>query len=113
MTLPGAETMKAGIIGDDCFLSRGILLFTVPLTLGPSEAPFAIVTLARGDISSVGEGAGLESEGVSICRDVVVVVVVLELERECAAFALEDRLVEVLVIVWQPLKQWKNERRLY
>jgi hypothetical protein len=95
--------MKGGISGDDCFLSKGSLGVNVPLTFVLSEDSFVGAILTRGGISSVGEGVGEDSEGVSICRDVVV----LELDRECA-FALEDRLVEVLVIVRHSLKQRKE-----
>jgi hypothetical protein len=95
--------MKGGISGDDCFLSEGSLVVNVPLAFVLSEDSFVGAILTRAGISSVGEGVGEDSEGVSICRDVVV----LELDRECA-FALEDRLVEVLVIVRHSLKQRKK-----
>jgi hypothetical protein len=53
MTLPGAETMKGGIIGDDCFLSS-------------TGAPFGFVEVIEGileancaGIDSMGEGSGV------------------------------------------------------
>lgn len=53
MTLPGAETMKGGIIGDDCFLSN-------------AGAPFGFVVEMEGilepnctGIESMGEGSGV------------------------------------------------------
>jgi hypothetical protein len=53
MTLPGAETMKGGIIGDDCFLSN-------------AGAPFGVVVEMEGilepncaGIESMGEGSGV------------------------------------------------------
>jgi len=46
MTLPGAETMKGGIIGDDCFRSSGGVPFVVGVTVrGISKANCA------GDVS--------------------------------------------------------------
>jgi len=85
MTLPGAETMKGGIIGVDCFLSSGTRSWAL---IEPLIFVFAIsslipltarLPLGRGGISKGGEVEGLVSDGVSICcRDVV-----LELDREC------------------------------
>jgi hypothetical protein len=86
MTLPGADTMKVGIIGEDCFLSRFIprRVFLFPLisvcaivsvTSATACAPFIPFVLA--DISKEGEGEGLVSEGVSMAKDAV-----LELDRE-------------------------------
>ena len=85
MTLPGADTINAGIIGLDCFLSRAILpFFFVPLicvlaipSLTPLTPLVPLVPLVRGGISRRGEVEGLESEGVSIAR-----LVVLDPERE-------------------------------
>ena len=76
--------MNGGIIGVDCFLSRGIPLrvFLRPLTSIfsiSSEIPLTdCALLMRGGMSRDGEAEGLVSEGVSICRDAVV----LELDRE-------------------------------
>jgi hypothetical protein len=83
MTLPGADTIKAGIIGVDCFLSKGIPLraFLEPLTSVFSMSSIRALTdcapFVRGGMSKDGEAEGLVSEGVSICREVV-----LELDRE-------------------------------
>lgn len=89
MTLPGAETIKVGIIGEDCFLSRFIprRVFLFPfisvrainsVTSATACAPFVPFTpFVLADISKEGEGEGLESEGVSMAKDVV-----LELDRE-------------------------------
>jgi hypothetical protein len=87
MTLPGADTIKAGIIGVDCFLFRGALLRVLPLALPlPLTSIFSIssvraltdcVPFMRGGISKDGEEEGLVSEGVSISSEVV-----LELDRE-------------------------------
>ena len=79
--------MKAGIIGVDCFLSKGGFLFgfETPLRcvcsippLTPLAEPWPFV---KGGISMDGESEGLVSEGVSTCREVEVEVV-LELARE-------------------------------
>jgi hypothetical protein len=83
MTFPGAETINAGIMGVDCFLSNGPLLdFLEPLRLAfsiPSLIPFtAWIAFVRGGISIEGEVEGLLSDGVSICTEIVV----LELDRE-------------------------------
>jgi hypothetical protein len=83
MTFPGAETINAGIIGVDCFLSKGPLFdFLEPLRFAfsiPSLIPFtAWVPFVRGGISRDGEVEGLLSEGVSIWTEIVV----LELDRE-------------------------------
>lgn len=86
MTLPGAETIKVGIIGVDCFLSRFIprRVFLFPLisvfaivsvTSATVCVPFTPFVLA--DISKEGDGDGLVSEGVRMAKDVV-----LELDRE-------------------------------
>jgi hypothetical protein len=48
MTLPGAETMKGGIIGDDCFLSS-------------AGAPFGFAVEIEGMFSA--NCAGMESMG--------------------------------------------------
>ncbi len=75
--------MKGGIIGVDCFLSRGIPLrvFFEPLTSTfsmSSAIPLtAWVPFMWDGMSRDGEAEGLVSEGVSICSDVV-----LELDRE-------------------------------
>jgi hypothetical protein len=75
--------MKAGIIGVDCFLSRGIPLrvFLEPLTSVFSMSSVIPLTecapFMRDGMSRDGEADGLVSEGVSICREVV-----LELDRE-------------------------------
>jgi hypothetical protein len=103
ITLPGAETMKAGIIGVDCFLSwaKSLLPFFVPLIWVRSRfSPIPLTVpglLTRRDISTGGEGGGLLSDGVSIGGEVVPELV---LERACVwrGFPLNDRLVEVLVI---------------
>lgn len=94
MTLPGAETMKGGIMGEDCFLSNVLLPF-MPLALGLSTILFEAAIVTRRGLSRIGEGEGDESDGVSIWSDVVVLV----LDREWEAFAFEDRLVVVLVLV--------------
>jgi hypothetical protein len=73
MTFPGADTIKGGIMGDDCFRSIGIRFFWEPLTLIfaiLSVIPFMLVfPFVRGDMSNDGE---LEvSDAVSMCSDVV------------------------------------------
>lgn len=89
MTFPGAETIKVGIVGIDCFRSMGVprlVFFALPLI--PVLAIFSVasatecvpfvpfVPFVLADISKEGEGEeGLVSEGVSKVRDVV-----LELE---------------------------------
>jgi hypothetical protein len=84
MAFPGAETMNAGIMGVDCFLSSGapLLDFLEPLIVVfsiSSLIPFtAWVPFVRGGISIEGEVEGLLSEGVPICTEMVV----LELDRE-------------------------------
>ena len=76
--------MKAGIMGVDCFLSKGIprRVFLEPLSSVFSMSSVIPLTACapfiRGGMSRDGEADGLVSEGVSICRDVVV----LELDRE-------------------------------
>jgi hypothetical protein len=65
MTLPGADTINGGIIGEDCFLSSALLVL-VPLALGLFAASFGPAMLTRRGISRVGEGVGDESEGVSM-----------------------------------------------
>jgi hypothetical protein len=95
--------MKAGIIGVDCFLSIGIPLrvFLAPLisvfAISSVRPLTACAPFVRGGISREGEAEGLVSEGVSICREVV-----LELERECVfvfkGFPPKDLLVWLLVI---------------
>jgi hypothetical protein len=53
MTFPGAETMKGGIMGDDCFLcSAGAPFFSVVATSGSCEANW-------GGIVSMGEASGV------------------------------------------------------
>jgi hypothetical protein len=75
--------MNAGIIGVDCFLSIGIpfRLFLDPLTsvfFMSSVVPLTdCAPFMRGGISREGEAEGLVSDGVSICREVV-----LELDLE-------------------------------
>lgn len=54
----------------------------------------------------MGEETGDESDGVSTCRDVVV----LELDRECVVFVFEDRLAEMLVIARKSLRCGKERR---
>ena len=84
MAFPGAETIKAGIIGVDCFLSWGDVLldFLEPLILVfsiSSMTPFVVRDpLMRGSIPISGDVEGLLSAGVSICTETVV----LELDRE-------------------------------
>lgn len=96
MTLPGAETIKGGIIGDDCFLSKGRPVFDVPLTLGPSAYSCANAILVRGGVLSAGEGVGDRSVGISICIDAEV----LELDRECLAnSAFEDCVVVEIPVI--------------
>lgn len=79
MAFPGAETMKAGIIGVDCFLFNPLLVLE-PLMLVSSISSLIPFTepFMRGAISMEGELDGLLSEGVSIWTEIVV----LELERE-------------------------------
>ena len=55
--------MNGGIIGDDCFLSKGSLVFNVPLVF----VSFAGTILSRGYVSIVGEGFLEDSDGVSMC----------------------------------------------
>jgi len=105
MTLPGADTIKAGIIGDDCFLCIAVLFlfFKVPLILrfaSSSGDPLMDPTIAgiEGDVA----GLSVESDGVSSCAEVVV----LELERRdwetCLVLSgFPDHLVERLVILLQ------------
>jgi len=80
MTFPGAETIKAGIIGDDCFRSRAILFlcFTGPLSWVFARSSVKPLTDALvGAIAEEGDVEGLESDGVSSWAEVVV----LELDR--------------------------------
>ena len=95
--------MKAGIMGVDCFLSKGIprRVFLEPLSSVFSISSVIPLTdcvpFIRGGMSRDGEADGLVSEGVSICSEVV-----LELDRECV-FVLRglppnERLGELLVI---------------
>jgi hypothetical protein len=81
--------MKAGIIGVDCFLSRGIPFLVL---LAPLISAFAISSVraladcapfVRGGISWDGDVEGVVSKGVSICTEVV-----LELDREWVFFVL-------------------------
>ena len=82
MTFPGADTINAGIIGVDCFLSKPLLDFFEPLIVVFSISlliPFtAWIPFVRGGISIEGDVDGLLSDGVSICTEIVV----LELDRE-------------------------------
>lgn len=93
ITFPGADTINGGIIGEDCFLTMGVLFFPLfePLILAFSILSLIIVTrsvsievLSRAGIREVGEVEGLrvlsELEGVITRSDFVVV---LELDREC------------------------------
>jgi len=106
MTLPGAETMKAGIIGLDCFRLKGepvlpILPCLVPLRCVRSMSPVTLPTvsgpLVRGGISKEREDDGLVSEGVLICGEVA-----LEPDVEYtfvfSGVPPSDRRVELLVI---------------
>ena len=103
MTLPGAETMKAGIRGVDClFLSLSwvrSISSRMPLTVARPLVP-----LVRKAMSTEGEDGELLSEGVCICREVV-----LELDLEWVSvwrgFALNDRLVELPVIARRACSQ--------
>lgn len=53
MTLPGAETMKGGIMGDDCFRSSAGAPFGFDVEMeGMSEANCA-------GMESIGEGSGV------------------------------------------------------
>jgi hypothetical protein len=53
MTLPGAETMKGGIMGDDCFLrSAGAPFVRELVVAGMSEANCAGI-VSRGECSGV------------------------------------------------------------
>jgi hypothetical protein len=78
--------MNGGIIGDDCFLSmsdRGLLMEPLPFifALAMSTESLGMPLTTGAGISKEGEGElGEVSEGVSICRDLDVVV--LELDRE-------------------------------
>ena len=93
--------MKVGIIGLDCFLCIGLLLFFVPLI--SVVAIFSLIStnsawpFVRGGISKEGDGEGLVSDGVSICWEVV-----LELDLECdfvlRGFPPNDLLFVVLLI---------------
>lgn len=72
MTLPGAETIKGGIIGDDCFLLEGILFLREPLRLVDSisvATPFTAGWPLGGDMSMEGEVE--VSEGVSMVEVVL------------------------------------------
>jgi hypothetical protein len=75
MTFPGAETIKAGIIGTDIFLSLGILRgFLDPLTPScdiSSVGQVGVRLFEFGIISEIGEGKGLVSDGVSIPSEAV------------------------------------------
>lgn len=58
MTLPGADTMKGGIMGDDCFLARTGAPFCLNVaTAGMVGANCAAIE-STGDAS--GEGVGKE-----------------------------------------------------
>lgn len=94
MTLPGAETMKAGIRGLDCLFLPLICVRSIS-----SRMPLTVARpLARSDMSTDGEDGELLSEGVCVCGEVL-----LELDLECVwcvwrGFPPNDRLVELLVI---------------
>lgn len=94
MTLPGAETIKAGIRGVDCRF--------LPLICGRSKSSWMSLTIARplvrSDMSTDGEDGELLSVGVRICGKLL-----LELDLECdcciwRGFPRNDRLVEGPVI---------------
>ena len=80
MTLPGAETMNAGIIGLDCFLAIAIRFlsdfFSVPLSLVRANPSLSSVmdSLEGGISRGRGEASGLEFDGVLIALE--------ELDRE-------------------------------
>lgn len=106
--------MNGGIIGEDCFLAKGALLFPLlePLILAFSILSLIIVTrllsvemLSRAGIWKVGEVEGLrvlsELEGVIIKTDFVVV---LELDRECC-IVLRDSQKEDLFVVAPDIAQ--------
>jgi hypothetical protein len=98
MTLPGAETMKAGIRGVDCLFR--------PLSCAcsiSSRMPLT-VPLVRRDMSTDGEDGELLSGGVCVCRERVLE---LDLERDCVwtGFPPNDRLAELLVIARRACSQ--------
>ena len=98
MTFPGADTMKAGIMGLDCFLSKAFRDFLepfIPVWDTSSVIAFGGVS-GRVGIYTVGEGHGLVSDGVSSAQEVV-----LEPDGEyltLTAFPPNDLRLEVLVI---------------
>jgi len=100
MTLPGAETIKAGIIGLDCFLAISMRFlssfFNVPLSFVRANPSLNSVTDPfEGDISrGRGEANGLEFDGVLIPLE--------ELDRERVLLGLGSELAvdhKTLVIV--------------
>lgn len=107
MTFPGAETINAGIIGDDCFRFRAILVVLLFLNFPLS---FVLVRLSLrplralfGGMDGEVDGLSVESDGVSTSWTDAVVVLELERERELVCLTLRgfpDHLVEVLVIIY-------------
>lgn len=73
MTFPGADTIKGGIIGDDCFLFNLFCFLPEPLTvvsaISTVRPSTALLPFVWGGISSDGERE--LSEGVSIWSEVV------------------------------------------
>jgi hypothetical protein len=62
MTFPGADTIKGGIMGEDCFLFKaGVPFFSIFATVGNSDASCA-------DIVSTGDCSGVCVEWVEVVR---------------------------------------------